>query len=305
MKKFLVFIFISLLGSEIFAGGFDDLGNSARASALGGAFIAVSDAPYCLFYNPSAIYKLKNLSLSTSYTNLYPGIQDDNLNYFSLSGVIPLDIVGEFGVGGTFLNTSLWKEQTLNATYARELFEDFAIGGSFKLLHWSAEAAPGESALSYTGFTFDVGALYTFKNLISESELSLGMVAQNLTQPSIANNGSSDAKLPLRLGFGLAFYSLAYNYLLTMDLMKENDIVLFKGGTEFSALKADLFSVTTEFFVRLGYNRIISSDFSEQSAINGGFGINVDMLKIDYGYVFPMEISNLGGSHRISLTYNF
>jgi hypothetical protein len=53
------------------------------------------------------------------------------------------------------------------AAYAREVYRTFAVGGSVKLLRWSAEPAPGESGLSYFGFTFDVGAHYTFQDILS------------------------------------------------------------------------------------------------------------------------------------------
>lgn len=304
MKKLVLiaFLFYSI---NVLPGGFDDLGNSARAISLGGAFTSISDAPYALFYNSASIFRINNLSLSTTYTNLFPGIQDDNLNYFSLSGVIPLNIVGQFGIGGTFLNSNLWQEQTFVATYAREIYGNFAVGGSFKFLHWSAEAAPGEESMSYSGFTFDVGVLYSLLNVLNDSEINLGLAIQNFTEPSIAKNGSESAKLPMKIAFGVSFYSTIYKYLITADIVKERDILSLKSGVEFSTIKTEVFGVSTEFLIRMGYNRIISSDFSEESALNGGFGLNVDKLKIDYAYAFPIQLIQAGSNHKISLSYNF
>ncbi|HOJ18962.1 MAG: type IX secretion system membrane protein PorP/SprF [Ignavibacteriales bacterium] len=306
MKRFLRIITIFLLTScYIHGGGFNDLGNSARVASMGGAHIAVGNSPYSLFYNPAGIYMIKDLYVATSYANLFPGIVDDNLNYFALSGVVPLQMIGELGVGGTFLNSELWKEYTINFTYAREIYNNFALGGTFKLLGWSAEAAPGESPLSYTGFTADIGAFYTFKSITNSSDLSLGVVAKNITQPSISSSGSNDAKLPMQLGFGFAYISSLYDYIITADVCKEDDQISVKSGAEFSVFSRELLSLSTNLLLRLGYERIVVSDFAEQSGLNGGFGLNVENLIIDYGYQLPTELTNAGGMHKISLSYKF
>jgi len=301
LKLFTVLVFCIPLK----AGGFDDLGNSARAVSLGGAFIAVADAPYALFYNPAGIYRIKELSISTTYSNLYPDVSDDNLNYFSLSAAVPIGIIGEFGIGGTFLNTELWKENIFIATYAREVYSSFAVGGSFKLLRWSAEAAPGEEAMSYLGFTFDAGVHYTIPGVMENTNLQLGASIQNITQPSIASNGSDDAKLPILFGAGIALVSQKYNYIITVDAVRENKDFKIKAGAEFLSLQYNVFNLETGFLLRLGYDGIVNNSPFKQSGLNGGFGLNVNDFKIDYAYVFPLELRNVGGSHKISLSYKF
>ena len=305
MKNIKIVLFIFFISFNIQAGGFDDLGNSARIISMGGANIAIADAPYSIFYNPAGIHKLKNLSLSTTYSNLYPGITDDNLNYFSLSAVVPWEIIGEFGVGGTFLNSQLWKENTFIFSYAREIYGDIAVGGSLKLLRWSAGAAPGESALSYFGFTFDVGAHYTFSNIFENSELRVGVSIQNLTQPSIASNGSDDAKLPMSMGLGFAYVSNKHNYIIALDIVRFDGATKIKTGAEFLGLREEFFGLNTAFLIRVGYDGIFGSDVYSQRGINGGFGLNIDDFKVDYAYVFPLVLQNVGGSHKISLNYNF
>lgn len=305
MKKIKITLIILFISLNLKAGGFDDLGNSARVISMGGANIAVADAPYSIFYNPAGIHELKNLSLSTTYSNLYPGITDDNLNYFSLSAVVPWEIIGEFGIGGTFLNSELWKENTFIFSYSREVWGEIAIGGALKLLRWSAEAAPGESALSYFGYTVDVGAHYTFSNVLENSDLRVGVAIQNLTQPSIASNGSDDAKLPISLGFGMAYVSNQYNYLVALDIVRFDGATKIKTGAEFLGLRHEVFGLNTAFLIRVGYDGILGSDIYTQRGINGGFGLDIDDLRIDYAYVFPLVLQNVGGSHKFSLNYNF
>jgi len=298
-------ILILLIASSVRAGGFDDLGNSARVFSLGGAYTAVADAPYSIFYNPAGIYRLNKFSISTTYSNLYPGVQDDNLNYISLSAIVPVGIVGEFGVGGTFLNTNLWQENIVYGTYARELYESFAVGGSVKLLRWSAGAAPGEAALSYLGFTFDAGVHYTLKDILNGSDLRIGFAAQNITEPSIASNGNKDAKLPMILAAGLAYVSAGYNYLIALDFVKEGDAYYLKTGAEFLGLRQEVLGLSTGFLIRAGYNGTVNDTPFSRSGINGGFGLEVENLTIDYAYMYPLELTEVGGSHKVSLSYNF
>jgi hypothetical protein len=302
LSKVLFLFFISI---NLNAGGFEDLGNSARVFSMGGAYTAVADAPYTLFYNPAGIFNIDNLAVSTTYSNLYPGIQDDNLNYFSLSAAMPVGIIGSFGLGGTFLNTNFWKENTFIASYAREIYGSFIVGGSVKVLRWSAEPAPGESGLSYLGFTFDAGIHYTIKDIMQDSELRLGAAIHNITEPSIASNGSPDAKLPMVINAGAAYISKAYNYMIAVDVLKENDNLILRAGAEFVGIRQQLIGLSTGFLVRVGYNGIVNETDYKQSGLNGGFGLEVERLAIDYAYVFPLELKNVGGSHKISLSYNF
>lgn len=304
MKKYLLLI-ILFSTFNLLAGGFKDLGNNARVVALGGAYIAGNQGSYGLFYNPASVYNIDFITASTSYANLYPGIQDDNLNYIALSAVAPVWIFGNLGLGGTFLNTNLWQENMFYITYAREVVNNFAVGGNMKLMRWSASAAPGESALSYFGFTFDAGAHYTMENLLPNSSVSFGFVIQNITQPSIASNGSSDANLPMNIGFGVSYYSREYNYLLLLDAIREEEDIKLRAGAEFLGMKQQVFGANTEFYIRMGFDGIVSETNSSQKGINGGFGIKVDRLDLDYAYVFPLELKNVGGSHKISLNYNF
>ncbi len=305
MKIFYRFLLIIAFISPLKAGGFEDLGNSARVVSLGGAFVAVADAPYSLFYNPAGIYNISNLSISTSYSNLYPGLQDENLNYYSLSSVIPMGIVGKIGVGGTFFKTGLWQENIFVGTYAREIYKTFSVGANVKVLRWAAEPAPGEAGLSYLGFTFDAGIHYTLKDIFNNSDLRLGAAVQNITEPSIAVNGSDDAKLPMIITGGFAFVSNTYHYLIAVDVAKEKDDLYIKSGAEFLGLRQDVLGLNTGFLIRVGYNSILKTDTYRESGLAGGFGLEVEKLTIDYAYVLPLELQHVGGSHKISLSYNF
>jgi hypothetical protein len=303
MKLKMKIIVTLLMCINIYAGGFDDLGKNARVVSMGGAFMAVGNAPYALFYNPAGIYDVKTISLSTSYSNLYPGITDDNLNYYALSGTLPAGVIGNFGIGGVMLNTGLWQENIVYGTYSREIYNSFAVGGSIKLLRWSADAAPGETALSYFGFTFDAGISYTLSEIFAGSDLKVAAVVKNLTEPDISSGGKG-AILPMELGGGIAYQSHVYNYIIALDLVHSEEILHIRTGAEFTGFQDRVFGTDTQFLVRAGYNGIISDSPFKQNGLNGGFGLVVNKLSIDYAYVFPLHVEVVGGSHKFSLSYS-
>ncbi|MBI2417181.1 MAG: hypothetical protein HYV28_04640 [Ignavibacteriales bacterium] len=305
--KFIQIVSLCLLFVSIStAGGFDDLGYSARSVGMGGAGIAVHGTPYGLFYNPANIYSSKSLSFYTTYSNLFPGIEDDQISYGTASGIVPISFLGSLGTGITFLGSDLWKEYTLHGAYAKELFAGFTVGAAVKYLGWSAAAAEGESALSYSGFTVDAGLLYVLNDAIPNSQISIGLAAQNITEPSISSSGSSNnAKLPRKLGMGFAFYSTLYSYLLTVDLTKEEDVHWLKTGAEFLAYKGEILTLPVSLFARVGYYEIVKSNYSDANGLNGGFGLKVNDYTLDYAYHYPHLMEDLGGSHKISFSFNF
>ena len=307
MLKFCVILTLFFIGftTKNNAQAFLDLGNSAQISAMGGTNVALKGTPFSVFYNPSGIYNVNNIYVATSFSRLFPDIEGDQLNYFSLTSTVPVNVIGNFGVGVTYFSTELWNENTFSFTYAREIVKGIAAGATLKLLRWSATAAPGEEALSYFGYTFDIGAYSTLFKDKTYGEIDLGLVVKNLTQPNVSSNGSKDAEIPMQLALGILYHSHAYNYQLAFDVFKEKDIIGFRTGSEFSLFNRQLLSLNTNLLLRIGYNRILQSDFAKESNLTGGFGLIVESVMFDYAYVYPYELQNIGGTHKLSLSYKF
>lgn len=302
MKK-IIFTILILFTSNLFGGGFENLGVHSRIIGLGGAFTGVADASYTVFYNPAGLINVKGFEVSSTYNQLFTGL-DDELYYLTFSSTVPLWKFGELGAGLTHLKAGAWQENTLILSYAKDI-GNFGIGGSFKLLRWAAQAAPGENALNYQGFTFDAGIFYSIHQVLGNGILRFGAVAQDITEPSIAVSGTDEAKLPMKLMAGISYYSPTYDYLFAIDGIKEVNDYLLRFGAEFLGMKTKIYGVETGFYLRGGYNSIINESPYKQNAINGGFGIFVNTLKIDYAYVNNVQIVGLGGGHKISLTYQF
>lgn len=301
MRKIILILF--LIVPLLNAGGFENLGVHSRVIGLGGAFVGVGDASYTVFYNPAGLINIERFEISSTYNQLFSGL-DEDLYYLTFSSTIPLWKFGKFGAGLTHLKAGAWQENTFIFSYAKDI-GNFGLGGNLKFLRWNAQAAPNEQSQNYLGFTFDAGIFYKIEQVFGSGVLRIGAVAQDITQPSISVNGSEDAKLPMKLIAGISYYSPTYDYLFAVDAIKENENYILKFGAEFLALKTKAYGLETGLYLRGGYNGIINDAPYKQNALNGGFGVFVNSLKIDYAYVNHFQIIGLDGSHKISFTYQF
>lgn len=72
-KKLLMLLFTVLLsGSMVYGSGFSIYEQGAKASAMGGAFIAMSNDVSAIFYNPAGMTSLKGLQLGMGATIIMP-----------------------------------------------------------------------------------------------------------------------------------------------------------------------------------------------------------------------------------------
>lgn len=285
------------------AGGFGKLPVSARAVTLGGSLVALQDDPNALFVNPAAIGALTSISLSTSYTSLFTGISDDNLSYISGSAVANLGLIGNVGLGVTSFRSNSWSEGQLVGTYAQQLFDILTVGASAKLLYWAASAPAGrlavpEDALSKTTISFDAGLQAKFVDILPENDIVVGASVQDLTRPSIAQNGSADGKLDLAATIGAAYISRALEYIVMTQYQKAGDLNRFAIGVEIVAARTTLIGQSTSFTVRVGGGT--ATQPVQQGDIFGGFGIDVSGLLFDYAFGQATRLQYVGGTHHVT-----
>ena len=203
--RIVVLVFVLLVaGSKSHAGGFSKLPISARTVTLGGSLVSFADDPNVLFSNPAGIASLNSLTIATSYTQLFSGITDDQIGYVSGSAVANLGFVGNLGIGLKSFSSNAWKENELVGTYGQELFEFLSVGGSVKLLHWSTPPPTGrhavpEEGMSNVTLSFDVGAQSLIRDIVPENDVRFGVFFGDVTQPSIAKNGSDVTAAAIRI----------------------------------------------------------------------------------------------------------
>ncbi len=309
MNNLKLCFFLFLVSSQAFSQAFADKGYHSRTTALGRSVTALTSDASLIFYNPASIGFAQSMNIFSNYTNLYPEVIEANMNVLNAGGVYPLGPIGVIGIAMSQFAPDFWNEQTFIGSFATRIFnEDISVGANIKILRWSAESPQGENAvpepsLSYSGFTFDIGGVYVLRNIVEENDVHIGVSLMNLTQPSVANNGSSDATLPMEINIGSAYVSRTFNYSILSGMTIRKGELKITVGTEINALKTTLVGVESEFFVRFGGGRFTVKD--SQGEYNGGFGLKVDGLLIDYSYSYQAFIQHVGGISSLSLGYEF
>lgn len=286
-----------------------DKGYHSKSTSLGRAVTALTTDASLVFYNPAAIGFETSGNVFTNYANLYPEIIDANMNVLNAGGAYSLGEVGVVGVSISQFAPEFWSEQIFVGSFATRMFdENLSIGSNLKILRWSADAPQGENAvpepsLSFTGFTFDLGATYIFRDIFEKNDVQIGCSVLNLTQPSIASNGSADAALPMEINIGGAYVSRKYNYTVLSSATLRNSELKIAVGAEVNALTTTFAGVESIFLIRFGGGKITVKD--SQGEYNGGFGLQMEGFTIDYSFSYQAFIQHVGGISSISLGYQF
>lgn len=298
---------------------------SARANAMAGAFIGISDDASCLYYNPAGMINMENMEIIASH-NLYAaetgysyggivvpmkaqnaafGIQASYFNSGDIDERTPLH---PQGTGRTFAATDLM----VGVSYAQMLTPKFFVGGTLKFL---TESLADETVYTAAG---DVGTYYDtgWKSLI------FGM--------SIRNFGGNvkfikeDNPLPMTFLFGINYAPLddginKINFLMEAAHPSDNNEYVLL-GLEYSFEKT--------FFIRAGRKldeeenwimQVDRTDFANDDDEAGtevdfkddginwtgttlGLGFNLQKagLKVDYAWE---NLGSLGVTHMVTFGY--
>lgn len=275
------------------------IGTLARASAMGGAYTAVSDDEAALYYNPSGLARLKQASFSATYINYLSDIQSGflgylkplsdkstvggSVTYFSYGDFIETDRfgnqIGEFG-------SSDW---SFNLSYAVAVKPQISLGATGKLIY--------EKIQNYSGYglAFDLGGLYSFP----DGRTKIGGVIQNLGREMEAV-GEVKGGLPTVFKLGLSHILKESGILVSAEVNKpiDNDF-FFSLGAEISQIRPLL--------LRAGWSSVGSDlktgDSSDKWA---GFGFGIGVLWNDFKFDFAYSSwASLGGIFRYTLSRGF
>ena len=82
-------IFFIILITAFVYGNFIGMNNGARSLGMGNAYVALSDEPTAIFYNPAGLARINKLNLSLSHQELY-GISDLHSDMLAISLPTPL-----------------------------------------------------------------------------------------------------------------------------------------------------------------------------------------------------------------------
>ncbi len=293
---------------------FKDSGWGTRSAGMGGAFTAVSDDASAPLWNAAGIAQLERCEANFMYARLFTGLDlyaggekvDLGLNYGAF--VFPLNKIGSFGMSwANFVTTDLYQEDTFNITYANKISEYFLFGLNLKYLNHSYtldERTKHDPVFvdsqSKGDFTGDVGILIK-ANGGEETGLCIGLMAKNISEPDVGLK--VEDKVPFEGRFGLTYRMGDYNLLniLSMENVISSVDVSYRDEDLNVYLGWESWFVHRTWGFRIGGNdREITSGFSFNNETMGKFG-----LQFDYAFIWPLEIEDTSGSHRVSLTVRF
>ena len=285
-----------LYGRDIGTTGADFLRVTAgpRATALGGAYTALADDGFGMYWNPAGISRLEHGVFSASHQQLFPGVEIDNE---FLSFAYPAGEHHTFGLAGRLLHTSdsyrtEWEDGSTFTNYSGSLATHYAYGGRDGLAYGVGVKLIRERLAGYeaSSYAVDLGLHYRSP----ASPLRLGLALRNLG-PEIKFIDEGDP-LPaeLRAGWAYDFYPFSWRLTLSNDLIyyQPEDISATAFGLEYSLLNL--------FELRGGY--VSSRDFDSDGQFFTGLGFNHSYFAIDYSYG---SRDNLEETHNFAFTVKF
>lgn len=293
-------------------------GIGARAFGMGCAYTALAEDVTAIYWNPAGLVNLKSFQLHGMHSERFSGLINWDfcgaavfinertalgVGYFRL-GVdgIPLTtlIDPSHDLGDIFTDKSgnrirnrpyVYKyvndcETAFLFSFARKSSENFSYGGSIKIINKSI------GDYDAWGLGFDIGILY--RPILP---LKLGFVLSDVTSTLVAwDTGTKEVILPnIRIG---GVYSLEFSFL---KLMPAVDLNINFENREDAQLKVDILGIYlhTGLEARL-YDSIAFRLGSDAGYFTAGTGIRLSSYNIDYGF---SHHTNLGNTHRVSLTY--
>jgi hypothetical protein len=327
-KKFLliILIFVGLnvapnTPHKVYS-AFKDSGWGTRSAGMGGAFCGLADDASSPLWNPAGLAQMKYPEANFMYSRLYTGLDgiDLGLNYFSY--VLPISGVGSFGISRAGLvSTDLYREETYTLTYASKindyvprLIPEVFLGANLKCLNHGYtldEYSKGDpvfaSGRSKANFTFDIGGLVK-PNIPRFSGLSIGMCVENITTPDVGLKNKDRVPLEARVGFAYRMKGFRIlKRIVVRDVTPTLDFAYRfqdwgKLGDKLNIhLGLEGWFIDRLLGLRMGGNtREITFGSSFNKVLSRYFGI-----QLDYAFIFPLQIAETYGSHRISLTARF
>lgn len=265
MSKVIIFFF---LFHQSVVAGFEQTNLGSRPSALGGAFMGLSDDCWSIFYNPAGLSRINHNEAAVYYSPRPFGLNELSTTAFATNYSTK---IGTFALAAKKYGFELYKEISGTLSYANS-FLGINIGTGFHIHTLTIKGYGNDYTIGV-----DIGIM-----LPLAYNLLFGFSAKNINAPTI---GRMKEKLPQVFSFGTS-YSPINNLFLLMDYEKE---IMFDGS-----LKAGFEYWVFEFGVlRLGVNE-------KPSTISGGLGLRYSSLKIDYAIISHQE---LGLTHSITIGF--
>ncbi len=263
---------------------------SPRASALGGAYTAIGNDVYAMFYNPSGLTQLKCNQIGFTHVQWFQDVRMQNL-----SAGFKIDPKFSMGVGFSYLGMpsiqgkDRYGQDTdpltvnssiLQMSMAYKIHPSFSMGITLKYFRDNL------AGFVASGFAFDAGFL--METIIPH--LTLAASVCNLGNQIRYDQTSEPIPFNYRLGIGYVFPFL--NMRLGVDAVHSADQNwLLKTGLEYNFKRIA--------FLRVGNAWLSPNGFQPSFGVGAKF---LSHLALDYTL---FNHQNLGLTHRVGITFDF
>ncbi|MFA6979176.1 MAG: type IX secretion system protein PorQ [Ignavibacteriaceae bacterium] len=304
-------IVISFIGVAVVNGQnntyeFLRIGLSPRAAALGGSFVAATDDPDVIFYNPAGIYNLEETPVSFSYVNHLLDI-----NLASLSVTRNVEGIGKFGASvqyinyGTFPKTDEYANQNgefgagefaFSAAYAGLIDENFIYGANIKFIY------SGIAEFSSTALGVDIGLQY----LIPDENLSFGFALSNVgTQLSKYISTKEELPLDVTVGASKKLLHLPLRFFVDFHKLNESQSNFFNRFKNFTV--GGEFTLSKVLKLRAGLDNEKRTELKVGNFAGlAGFAIGLGVTVKDYQFNYAFSsLGQIGAMHRIGINTSF
>jgi hypothetical protein len=303
------------------------IGVGSRATAMGGAFVAMTDDASATFWNPGGLALLDKNEAMFQSTNW---IADTDLYFLAVA--IPLGDLGTFGATIYSFSSGDMEETTIEQpdgtgrlfsasdfsmglTYARTFTEQFSVGFTIKYI---SESLSRESA---SAIAFDIGSVFktdilngmriglaltnlggTMKlegpDLNVTHDLAAGLPTNRFVDASL---GTQEWQLPLLFRIGLGTYIIK----------NENTSLSVEAAFNDSRDYATRYNVGSEFMIAIVGEQKVALRIGylgnyDEADLTAGIGLLVALagfdFKFDYAYA---DMNRLGNAHRYTLSILF
>ncbi|MBI3551399.1 MAG: PorV/PorQ family protein [Elusimicrobia bacterium] len=278
-----------------------DLG--ARGIAMGGAYSAVTNDAYSLYWNPAGLTRVPRFSANFTYGKYF-----EDINYQSGAVAKRINDTGVFGAGFRYRDVGLVDNTDLSGNklgefrprdyvaeigWGQSVFDlsdsevDVTMGGTVRWLH-------SDYLLQADGYGGDLGIQSRFYTGPYTYDVSL--VAQNM---GIGQNFDRKRDtMPFRMRLGGAMW-LTRNLLLSLEgIMPINNVAHGALGVEYTVEAGRGIKLA----MRAGFNSLTLESLNVESGASAGLGLSAANFSFDYSFS-PMGL--LGDQvHRFTISYN-
>ncbi len=250
---------------------FESTVTDSRATAMGGAFVSLSDNSSAVFYNSAGLGQLKHRHISLFYEPSAFGLKEISTAAATYAEAFEF---GTFGLGIRTFGFELYRESKISLCYG---------SSQMSSIHWGLGIELYNLTISGYGSAFAAGVNAGVIANLSDN-ISWGAMARNISGAKI---GKSEHKISRSYLTGLRFIPSGNTNVL-LDIEKEvNFPVSVKFGAEVIPFK--------NFCLRAGIS-------TEPVSYSAGIGFSYEMFGLDYSITVTEP---LGMTNRINVNLNF